>query len=107
MRIVVDLDYPSVPEVVYAWTRIQRHGDGVPHGRVSSSGEGVHIKVHGYFGDDVNELRRRLGTDELAVLYDERGGPDPKQVAFSGKGDKKAGEWTNELNELLAQLKQW
>lgn len=74
-------------------------------GRISSSGEGVHIKAtyHNALTDRQSlNIRRALGDDNQRIHYDEtRPQAKPSQILFDYKNGKRAGEWTTDLEHLL------
>lgn len=106
MRITVDLDDPSTFEIIKAWNRLERWGDGDVHGRVSASGTGVHLKVHGFRGDVTDTLKPRaiVGDDPDRIYYDSAWEAKPKQILFASKPERgdHAGEWRDNREELLA-----
>lgn len=106
MRATLDLDDPSELAVIQAWNRLADHGDGEVYGRVSSSGTGVHLKVHGCDEDTVERLRRQLGDDPKRQTFDENTQLKPKQILFSGKpGHEGAGEWTQDMDRVVAEYR--
>jgi len=100
-RATVDLDTPAVQEVRDAWETLARHGDGVVWGRVSSSGKGVHLKVHGCDDDTAHRLRVACGDDLKRQSFDAGTILKPKQILFGVKRGKHATEWTPDYNELI------
>lgn len=103
MRATIDLDDPSELDVITAWERLAEHGDGRVYGRVSSSGSGVHLKVHGCDEPTVAYLRRVCGDDTKRIAFDAGSLIKPKQILFSSKptGDG-AGEWSTDREHVLA-----
>lgn len=103
MRATVDLDDPTPADVAAAWATLSTYGDGDVFGRVSTSGQGVHLKVHQCdpaeslaarleAGDDLRRLDLDLGT-ELK----------PKQIMFSSKpATDGAGEWTRDMAAVVS-----
>ena len=103
MRATVDLDDPTDMDILKAWNRLADHGDGEVYGRVSSSGEGVHLKVHGCDEDTVERLRRVCGDDVKRRDFDAGTDLKPKQILFSSKpAGGEAGEWTTDREAVLA-----
>lgn len=106
MRATIDLDDPTEAEVIAAWERLDRHNDRPVHGRVSSSGTGVHLKIHGCDEQAVARLRRECGDDRKRIGFDQQTAIKPKQILFSEKPAKDgAGEWTTDRVELLAEYR--
>lgn len=108
-RITLDLDDPTVFEVVRSWHRLDSFGRTEVEGRVSSSGNGVHLKVHGSRRptDKIDTIRRTLGDDGKRVDIDrDPSEQSPRQVLFGSKpsAGQSAGEWTDDLRQLLRQL---
>ena len=105
MRATIDLDDPRPLAVVKTWHRLADHGDGQVKGRVSSSGTGVHLKVHGCDPDTVDELRRLCRDDAKRRRFDEATATKPKQILFASKPIGEAGEWTDDLDRVLAEYR--
>mgnify|MGYP006278099837 FL=1 len=106
MRATIDLDDPSELAVVKSWHRLADHGDGRVYGRVSSSGSGVHLKVHGCDPDTVDELRLLCGDDEKRRRFDASTERKPKQILFSSKpGREGAGDWTTDMDRVLSEYR--
>jgi len=106
MRATIDLDDPREMEIVTAWNRLSKHGDGRVYGRVSSSGTGVHLKVHGCDEDTVTMLRRVCGDDAKRRKFDRQSDRKPEQILFSSKpGQEGAGEWTQDMDRLLSEYR--
>lgn len=106
MRATIDLDDPSEVEILKAWNRLRNHGEGVVYGRVSSSGTGVHLKVHGCDEQTVRHLRLFCGDDTKRIQFDEETTLKPKQILFSSKpGREGAGEWTADREEVLSEYR--
>jgi len=106
MRATLDLDDPTELAVIKAWNGLEQHGDGQVFGRVSSSGSGVHLKVHGCDPDIVPELRRRYGDDAKRRDFDADTDLKPKQIMFSSKPDSEgAGEWTQDIDRVLSEYR--
>lgn len=105
--ITVDLDDPSVVEVLRAWKRVKYYSDSDKiHGRVSSSGSGVHIASSLETPEDipVNERERLLCfDDEKRVKGDKYNDIKSNQVLFDSKGGKDSGRWFNNLNDLVKE----
>jgi hypothetical protein len=109
MRVTVDLDEPRLYEIRRAWSILDRAGKGPLKGRVSSSGTGVHVKVHRFDGDerDTHEIRRLAGDDPKRLEFDGKLSKKPKQILFGSKptaGDH-AGEWRDSLDHLLCDYR--
>lgn len=74
-------------------------------GRISSSGEGVHIRAtyHTPLTDRQSlNIRRALGDDHQRIHYDEtRPEAKPSQILFDRKNGKAAaGQWTRDHEHL-------
>lgn len=106
MRATVDLDDASELDIVKVWNRLENHGDGRVHGRVSSSGTGVHLKVHGCDAETVKRLRQVCGDDVKRRDFDANSRLKPKQILFSSKptGDG-AGDWSTDIDRVLAEYR--
>jgi len=106
MRITVDLDEPTKLEIRQSWNRLRNYGDGDVFGRVSSSGMGCHLKVHGFDGDLEDTVLPRLwcGDDTRRAYYDMDWNLKPKQIMFGSKpaDNNHAGDWRESLDHLLA-----
>lgn len=105
MRATVDLDDPSEFDVLRVWNRLGRYGDGHVFGRVSSSGEGVHLKVHGCDADLVPQIRRECCDDAVRRQFDSETALKPKQILFASKPTGEAGEWTDDVEDVLADYR--
>ena len=104
MRATIDLDHPSVPDVRRAWEILSEHGDGRVYARVSSSGTGVHLKVHGCEPAEAELLRAVCGDDATRRRFDQEAELKPPQILFSSKGDgREAGEWHRELAPVIEE----
>lgn len=105
MRATIDLDDPTDLDVLKAWNRMEQYGEGRVYGRVSSSGSGVHLKVHGCTEEEVEHLRAVCGDDEKRRAFDRDTSLKPKQILFSSKPKGEAGEWTEDIDRVLAEYK--
>lgn len=102
MRATIDLDDPTPAEVGEAWLRLTQFGDGHVFGRVSSSGEGVHLKVHGCDPAESWVARIECGDDLKRIEFDADTRLKPKQIMFSSKpANGEAGEWTRDIDEVM------
>lgn len=106
MRATIDLDDPSTLDVIRAWNRLADHGDGVVHGRISSSGSGVHLKVHGCDEQTVEHLRLVCGDDPKRRRFDRESNLKPQQILFASKPTGSAGDWSTDREQVLAEYKQ-
>lgn len=106
MRATIDLDDPSELDIIRAWNTMLDHGDGRVFGRVSSSGTGVHLKVHGCDEDETEYLRLVCGDDAKRIAFDRDSHLKPKQILFSSKptGDG-ASEWTTDQERVLGEYR--
>jgi len=106
MRATIDLDDPSELAVERAFHKLKQYGDGQVYGRVSSSGSGVHLKVHGCDPDNVDEARRLCGDDEKRRQFDRNSELKPQQILFSSKPDAEgASEWTTDVDAVLSEYR--
>lgn len=103
MRATIDLDQPTETRLTIMWYRLSHHGQ--PEGRVSKSGMGIHLKVHGQEPDEVEMIRRLCGDDRRRIAIDNRARLKPKQILFSRRGGDYAGEWTKSLDRLIGQYR--
>lgn len=105
MMVSVDLDKPSRLCILKTWSNARAMFPGTRiRGRISSSGEGVHIVI------DLQEpipytaminARRELSDDHKRIHYDEtRPDSKPCQILFDTKNGKRAGEWTTDIEHL-------
>jgi len=101
MRITIDLDSPSRLEILQAWHGLRDYGD--PVGRISSSGRGVHLKIHGFTGswDECLRIRSQLGDDPKRIEFDMYSVGKPRQILFQRKGTGTVGEWIDAVEVLL------
>lgn len=102
----VDLDEPSIFEVVQSWTRLQELGGDVK-GRVSSSGSGIHLVGDGIDVNSEKAVEERLycGDDKYRVHLDVVRDYRPPQTLFDVKQGKRAGEWTRNLDHLIGEYR--
>lgn len=91
--ISIDLDEPTVMRVVSSWHSLDKLGE--VQGRVSSSGNGVHLKCfnHGLSEDKITVVRHRLGDDKRRIALDQNSEIKPDQIAFTDKLDLETGKW--------------
>jgi len=106
MRVTIDLDDPAEIEILKSWNRLTNYGDGRVYGRISSSGEGIHLKVHGEDPENVELARMIAGDDPKRLRFDRDSRLKPKQILFSSKpnGDT-AGEWTTDKERLIGRYR--
>jgi len=99
MRLTLDLDEINW-KVSFAYqsmkvlSKIFGRGEE-PRIRLSSSGRGVHLKVHGLkLGFwTIILLRRLLGDDRMRIRFDIRRHKKPKQILFTVKNGFRSGVW--------------
>lgn len=104
--VTVDLDRPTVFQVVRSWHTLESFG-GTVRGRVSSSGEGVHLRADGCRTRGIAERERRIaGDDAKRIDLDIERDYRPSQVLFDSKGGKKAGSWVDDMESLLTEYQQ-
>lgn len=105
--VTVDLDKPTRLDIVSAWYNVKSiDPDGNVQGRISSSGEGVHIRSRPVapFPVPINETERRVcGDDPKRVDIDKENTIESNQVLWDTKYGKEAGEWTTDVNHLVKE----
>ena len=106
MRVTIDLDTPAVSDIVDSWDLLSQHGDGIVWGRVSSSGKGVHLEVHGVSKDKAPMLRSAAGDDKKRMWYDTVTHIKPKQILFDEKNGRKAQQWTTSYEDVIKTYRQ-
>ena len=106
MRVTVDLDTPAVGDILDSWDLLSQHGDGIVWGRVSSSGKGVHLEVHGVASDVADRLRVAAGDDTKRIWYDGITHIKPKQILFDRKNGNTAQEWTTSHQDVIDRYRQ-
>jgi len=106
MRVTIDLDTPAVSDIVDSWDLLSQHGDGIVWGRVSSSGKGVHLEVHGVSKDTAPMLRSAAGDDKKRMWYDTVTHIKPKQILFDEKNGRKAQQWTTSYEDVIKTYRQ-
>lgn len=106
--ITVDLDWPTIMQIVTSWHRVKRNGKGRARGRVSANGHGVHITDTEILPREVpvnEDVRRHCGDDIKRIEGDIKGGAR-NQFLYDQKGDETAGEWVEDLDSLIQLYKQ-
>jgi len=106
--ISLDLDSPSVFEVTRAWFYLSRRG--LVQGRVSSSGNGIHIKCfkHGLSEREIETIRMKLGGDTRRIEMDRNSDYKFDQIMFTSKENletnrwETAGPWYKDLYDLVS-----
>jgi hypothetical protein len=104
MYVTVDLDEPTHDKIAKAWARVSCFGPVV--GRISKSGNGVHIKSKRTVPQDVPPtplVRWWCLDDEKRIAEDMKNTVDANQVLWDETDGRKAGEWMDSLSELLAE----
>ncbi len=106
MRITIDLDNPNNLTIQKCYYNLWYTTNIKPQIRLSASKKGVHIKVHGVIKkeDIINNIRKTLGDDTIRVKFDEERIAKPKQVLWTIKNGKKAGEWTYDIDTILSSI---
>jgi len=105
--ITVDLDWPTVYEIVRSWHRVRRVA-GTPVGRVSASGHGIHIKsdtMPMYPVPEHARERRHCGDDSNRIYGDRTDNREANQVLFDHKAGSDAGPWVETLDRLVAEYR--
>jgi hypothetical protein len=96
-RVTIDLDDADPLGVLKSWRRLAEAGGYDVEGRVSQSGEGVHIRA--WFdaeeidGVAIETLRMAAGDDRTRIDYDRRHDSKPQQVLFEGATPWRADVW--------------
>jgi hypothetical protein len=107
MRATVDLDDPTLADVAEAWIRLTQYGEGIVFGRVSTSGQGVHLKVHGCDPGESVAARVECGDDLRRMEFDAKTRLKPTQIMFSSKpASDGAGEWSRDISEVMAAYRE-
>lgn len=104
MYVTVDLDEPTHDKIAKAWARVSCFGE--PVGRISKSGNGVHIKSKRTVPQDVppTPLARWWALDdEKRIKEDMKNTVDANQVLWDETNGRQAGEWVDSLSGLLAE----
>lgn len=104
MYVTVDLDEPTHDKIVTAWGRLALFGPVV--GRISKSGNGVHLKSKRVVPQDVPPAplaRWWCLDDEKRIKEDMKNTVDANQVLWDNTDGAKAGEWKKSPKELLAE----
>ena len=102
MYVTVDLDAPTHDKIALAWRRVSAFGPTV--GRVSKSGNGVHLKSRKTVPQDVPVrplLRWYCLDDEKRIKEDKNATIKENQVLWDSTDGLSAGPWRQSLAELL------
>lgn len=105
MRITLDYDgdgFLTKMKATCAWLFLKAVSRGAQYGRKSSD-SGIHLKAHGLpiKFRTVLMIRLLLFEDKRRVKFDVQRLKKPKQLLFSHKGGKSAGEWKQSLVEVI------
>lgn len=99
-RVTADLDDARPFDAVRAVYTLRDAGAHEVEARVSSSGEGFHVRAWFDAADldarDVRTLRRLAGDHAVRIDLDETHSRKPRQVLFTSKGDAEAGAWRSD-----------
>lgn len=96
-RVTVDLDDARPFDAARAHYRLRDAGAHEIESRVSSGGEGFHVRA--WFDADkldaaaVETLRLLAGDHPRRTMMDRTHADKPQQVLFTRKGDDEAGDW--------------
>lgn len=106
MRLTIDLDNPSNLSIQKCYYNLWNITKIQPQLRISSSKKGVHLKVHGLINNEelITSIRKTLGDDEVRVKFDTERIAKPKQVLWTVKDGKKSGEWTHDIDLIIATI---
>jgi hypothetical protein len=106
-RVTVDLDDAGPFEVVRAWSVLERAGAVEIAARVSSGGEGFHVRA--FLPDataaDEERVRREAGDHPRRTDMDRRHALKPRNITFSAKGGLEAGPWRDDPHDAAADLR--
>jgi len=104
MRVTTDLDDPTRFDIVQSWHRLENISERI-EGRISSSGNGIHMRGFGVETDDglAERYRRICGDDPFRIYLDKKMYWRPSQVLYDEKDGKRSGSWVDTLTELLAR----
>lgn len=101
MYVTIDLDYPTRLEIVTAWKRLESFGD--VEGRLSKSGNGVHLRTTDVpiYPVPIRERQRRIALDDRnRIEADNRSDLNHNQVLWDSPY-----EWTKSVDRLASQYK--
>jgi len=102
----IDLDDADQLDIIKAWRALDESGvDGI-EGRVSSGGEGAHIR--GWIDADaetVETIRYMAGDHARRTYMDRTHVLKPTNILFTHKGDQSAGEWRADPWEVADDLR--
>lgn len=106
MRLTIDLDNPTNLDIQKCYYNLQYITKLKPQIRLSASGNGVHIKVHGLkiSKEDLEILRETLRDDKIRIKYDRERVAKPKQVLWTVKNGKKASDWTYDIDSIISSI---
>lgn len=106
MRLTIDLDNPSNLDIQRCYYNIKYITKKEPEIRLSASGRGVHIKVHGLVvkDDELIILRETFNDDPVRIKYDQERVAKPKQVLWTVKNKKRAGEWDTDIDSIISNI---
>lgn len=103
MYVTVDLDQPTHDKIALAWGRVSAFGPTI--GRVSKSGNGVHLKSKKTVPQDVPPrplIRWYCLDDEKRIKEDMKNSINANQVLWDNTNGHKPGAWTTSLEKLLS-----
>lgn len=108
-KVTVDLDDADPFDAVRAWSELERAGCVDIEARVSSGGEGFHVRgfVDADLLDaaDVEALRYRAGDHPRRTYMDRTHVLKPTNVVFTRKGDREAGPWRSDVWAAVDDLR--
>lgn len=107
-RVTVDLDDADPFDVRRAWNVLRRaDADGL-RGRVSSSGEGCHLRGFlpgdGFDAGAVERVRYLAGDHPRRTYMDRTHVLKPTNITFSRKADREAGPWRRTPHAVCQDL---
>lgn len=108
-RVTVDLDEAEPLDATRAFFGLRRAGAHEVEVRVSSSGEGFHVRAWFDADDvtalDVETLRLSAGDHPRRTFMDRDHQLKPQQVLFTRKGDGDAGPWHTDPFDAADELR--
>lgn len=103
--VTIDLDMADPLDIYKAWFNLLDLGADSIKGRVSSGGNGVHLKAYGFGTEWPHyKIREMIGDDPMRIEKDRQKPWRPKGVLFDSKGDNQAGGWVDDPFSLVEEL---
>lgn len=103
--VTVDLDDCTELDVMKAWKELERSGVVDMKGRISSGGNGVHLRGYANVSEQrMYEIRACARGDSKRIYWDSQHVYRPAQVMFTEKFGREASEWVYGLAHLLHEI---